>query len=169
MKTKKTVTILISITLMLAALAMTGMACLYGGSTLFGVTGEVYEWVDAPAGATSQIHIRGVEIGEKEAELLEEMDAEISANHSLTPLEGAEITADMKHMLEKVSDIWSFKLRSDAMGEFDGGVAIPKRSIYVLRVTKPGYKELITEIDNTVNAVIGNALVVLLVKEGNTE
>jgi hypothetical protein len=170
MKAKGKITIWISITLMLTALAMTGTACLSYGSGGFGIQGIVYEWVDAPAGADSLIYIQSNNIAKEAAKLLEEMDDEISANYSLVALEDAEIAVSHKKLLDEGSDLldlYSFKLCSDADGRVTGGMVVPpQRDIYVLRVTKPGYRELVTEIDHY---EFNHAIVVLLIKEDSTD
>ena len=91
------------------------------------------------------------------------MDEEISGKFELIPVEGAEIYVNLKTELERGSDVWSFKLYSDAEGKaIGGGTVPPEYDTYVLRISKPGYKEIVTEIYKD---RFNYAIVVLLVKE----
>ncbi len=81
---------------------------------------------------------------------------------NLVPLGDAELTLDEKARMEEPWFGWPVVSHSDDKGEFDEfKVVSPQRQIDILKVSKPGYLEAVTELESPDIYYI----VVILVKE----
>jgi hypothetical protein len=143
--------------------------CLYFnpfGDAVIGVNGYVYEWVDAPLSTNSKIYIVSInDIEESNAELVKILNS-VYKNSSVSPLKYASIELGRKKDVEKDGRYW-FKVNADDDGKFQEGRTIaPTREEFLVKISKPGYMEVVGELENTGDS-FGHGILAILVKNKN--
>jgi hypothetical protein len=147
----------IFIPLIIVSIAASFTMFLTGCDGVVGISGIVYEWVNAPANAESKIYI----------------DQQIPDNIELIPIEAARVSVGPKDTAHKGDKwLWSYEATSDNNGIFkNGGVEDPAKTNYLLIIKKDGYfdattefispsdKKYVNQADNQVNFVIKAILV----------
>lgn len=94
------------------------------------VSGTVYEWVDAPPTAHSEVYV----------------DQPLPDNIPLIPVESANVTVTFKSWLDKGSNLNVAHTITDVFGDFKtGGLADPAKNTYVVVINKAGYLEASAE------------------------
>jgi hypothetical protein len=131
------------------------------------VTGTTYEWIDAPAGATSEIYIENVELGREVEPTMEKMQEEIASDISLVPLKGVNINIGPKESIEKEGKKhYYLRARSDLEGDVDDGwVIAPGKDQYLVRASKYGYVEVVGEVEHS--GVSNLVIIVILVRDND--
>ena len=95
------------------------------------ISGTVYEWVDPPPTAHSQVYI----------------DQTIPGNIQLSPIENANVTIFFKSTFDKGNTSYIvMHARTDANGNFQqSGISDPSRKTYVVTVDEESYVEGLAE------------------------
>ena len=120
----------------------------------------MYEWVDAPPVATSEIYIVSIDdIEESNAQLVKILNSFYN-NASVSPLEYASV-----ELVEK-EGYFRFKVNSETDGTFKQGWQIPHGKMeFLVKVSKPGYTEVVGELEK--GSVSGHGILAILVRDNN--
>lgn len=118
---------------------------LTGCDNFIDLKGIAYEWLDAPANATSKIYIRYPIYDEEIEPTLKKMVEDATDNISVEPLSGVQVAIGIKSIKAKTASSYPYKTTSDFNGEFKedwvlGGV----NGDYHVKASKQGYIEAST-------------------------
>ena len=156
--------IVTSVALLLLVFCVIPCGCADG---TLGIKGIAYEWIDAPADATSKIYIEDVVLGREVEPTLERMRENIDSDISTIPLGGAIIAVGPKKGIEKRGEedyLW--KTHSDLEGNVDEfWIIAPGKEQFLVRASKFGYMEVIGEVEHS--GVSNLVIIVILVKEND--
>ncbi len=161
-RSKRLLLVLLSAILLLL---LTSSACPADGS--LEVRGTAYEWIDAPAGATSKIYIEN-SVPESDVEqTLKEMQEIVTSDISTVPLGDVKIAIGVKESIEKLGEeYYHYETFSDSSGNIDElWVVPPVRVQFLVKASKSGYMEVIGEAEH--GGVSNFVIIVVLVKDNN--
>jgi len=135
------------------------------GDGVLGVNGSVYEWVNPPSDAVSKTYIININDIEKSKAELGKILNGISGDVSLIPSKDAAITLGLKRDVQRLGEKgYVFKVIPDGDGNFKEGWTIaPTRRIFQVKISKPGYMEVIGEFENG-GGTFGHGILAILVK-----
>jgi hypothetical protein len=155
--------ILMIISAMLLIFLLTSPACVCIADGSLEVRGTTYEWIDAPAGATSKIYIEYVVTDSDVEPTLKEMQENIAGDISTVPLGSVNIGIELKELIEKGEEYY-WVTRSDVRGNIDDfWVVPPLRAQFLVKASKSGYKEVVGEVEH--RGVGTLVIIVILVKD----
>jgi len=116
------------------------------------ISGKVYEWKDAPTGATSEIFSVRPGVRENSKEILEKMLVTIADGRTIVPLDYVEYATRHKESTLRQGDEYYWHLSRTDPTEHSGDINIfytsPFKGTYLIRMEKPGYKGIIREVEH---------------------
>jgi hypothetical protein len=135
----------------LLVLVSCAMSCsCFPSDGFLGIKGRVYEWINAPAEATSKIYIEEVGKASEIEPTLEKMQENIAGDISILPGGYARIDIGLKSSIEEGGGDYIWKTRSDSEGNIgDGWITAPGGKKLLVRVRKLGYMEVIGEVEQS--------------------
>jgi len=154
--------------LLLVGLLGLSTLLLTGCDSYVGVKGVAFEWVDAPADATSRIYITSVANETDLDPALVKALATLPGTITKAPLQNVNIAAgDSSNIQTKGDKYYWYRTSSNSTGEFEiSKVTGPQRNPMRVKASKAGYMEAIGEAEN-VDYMFILAVVVILVKNSN--
>ncbi len=160
--------LIIALMIIMYIIIVFSYSCIPIGDGGIGVTGTVYEWVDAPVGEASMIYVEVCDTREESRAAVKNIIANVTNDITKRPLEDAVVAVGYADAIEdKGEEGYDYKVHTRPDGSFEESWMVAAlRSQLHMKVAKPEYMAVVK--DAEFSGANYYAIVAILVRGNNS-